>query len=111
MKKPAGELARGKTAEYDEEGLPLRIGMHFTKDSEGNLEEQIQEFSYRWDTGVTARYMSPYTATENATVLNQIYEDYGASREDTYLVFDDHGYLAAYYPLGTFEISFHYYYE
>ena len=111
VKKPAGELARGKTAEYDEEGLPLRIGMHFTKDSEGNLAEQIREFSYRWETGATTLYMGAFKPIENATVLNQIYEDYGASREDTYLVFDDHGYLAAYYPLGTFEISFHYYYE
>ena len=111
VKKPAVELGRGETAEYDEEGLPLRIGMYFTKDSEGNLEEYIREFSYRWDTGVTARYMSPYTATENATVLTQIYENYGSTREDTYLVFDEHGYLVAYYPLGIFEISFHYYYE
>ena len=111
VKKPAGELTRGRTAEYDDEGLPLRIGMYFTKDSEGNLEEYIREFSYRWDTGVTAWYMSPYTATENATVLKQIYEYYGNTREDPYLVFDEHGYLAAYYPLGIFEISFHYYYE
>ena len=111
VKKPAGELTRGRTAEYDDEGLPLLIGMYFTKDSEGNLEEYIREFSYRWDTGVTAWYMSPYTATENATVLKQIYEYYGNTREDPYLVFDEHGYLAAYYPLGIFEISFHYYYE
>ena len=111
VKKPAGELARGKTAEYDEEGLPLRIGMYFTKDSEGNKVEQICEFSYRWETGATTMYMGAFKPTENATVLNQIYEYYNAEREDAYLVFDDHGYLAAYYPLGIFEISFHYYYE
>lgn len=112
VKKPAGELSRGKTAEYDEEGLPLRIGMYFMKDSEGNRVENIQEFSYRWETGVTTMQMGASKSTENATVLNQISETpYGTQQEGTYLVFDDHGYLVDYYPLGDFEISFHYYYE
>ena len=111
VKKPAGELAHGKTAEYDDEGLPLRIGVYFTRDEAGNLVEEIREYSYQWKTEDKVWYIGSFGSTQNATVLEQIYEAPWGTREDLYLVFDDHGYLAAYYPLGTFEITFHYYYE
>lgn len=111
VKKPAGELTRGRTAEYDDEGLPLRIGVYFTKDEAGNLVEEIREYSYQWKTEDEVWYIENFGNTKNATVLKQIYEDSWGTREDLYLVFDDHGYLAAYYPLGTFNILFHYYYE
>ena len=73
--------------------------------------EEIREYSYQWKTEDEVWYIENFGNTKNATVLKQIYEDSWGTREDLYLVFDDHGYLAAYYPLGTFNILFHYYYE
>ena len=111
VKKQAGEFARGETEEYYDDGLPFRIGVTSRKDEAGNIVEDIREYSYSWETGATAMFMSPFNATENATVLKQFCEaSYGTS-EWSYLVFDDHGYLVAYYPLGPFELNFHYFYE
>lgn len=111
VKKPAGEFAWGKTAEYDDEGLPLRIGVTTRKDEAGNIVEDLREYRYQWETEDEVWYMGAFGSTKNATVLKQLYESPYGTREDTYLVFDEHGYLVAYYPLGDFEISFHYYYE
>lgn len=111
VKRPADEFAFGDTAEYNDDGLPLRIGVNFKKDGDGNLVEEIREYSYQWKTEDNVSYSSGFEATKNATVLKQFYETSWATVKGSYLVFDDHGYLTAYYPLGSGSISFHYYYE